>query len=89
MGQRTLAPPRFVLTFCSVGFSLENHPCFGAPGWLSWLSGDLQLRSLGSRPTLGSVLTVRSLEPALDSVCVSLSAPSPLMLCLSLSLKNK
>ena len=37
----------------------------------------------------GSVLTARSLEPASDSVSPSLSAPSLLTLCLSLSLKNK
>ena len=37
-------------------------------------------------PVLGSVLTAQSLEPALDSVCVSLSAPAPLMLSLPLSL---
>ena len=45
---------------------------------------------VGSRPTLGSVLTARSLEPAWDSVCVSLSlCPSPAhTLSLSLSLKK-
>ena len=36
----------------------------------------------------GSVLRAQSLEPALDSVSSSLSAPSPLALCLSLSLSN-
>ena len=43
-------------------------------------------------PTLGSVLTAQSLEPALDSVSPSLSAlPLNLLLvlCLSLSLKNE
>ena len=35
-------------------------------------------------PALGSVLTAQSLEPASDSVSPSLSAPPPLMLCLSL-----
>ena len=43
--------------------------------------------SVGSSPTLGSVLTAQSLEAASDSVSPSLSAPSPLAL--SLSLKNK
>ena len=40
---------------------------------------------------LGSVLTAQSLEPVLDSVSPSLSAPPLLMPCLSvcLSLKNK
>ena len=40
-------------------------------------------------PTSGSVLTARSLEPALDSVSLSLSVPPPLVFCLSLSLKKK
>ena len=40
-------------------------------------------------PTSGSVLTVQSLKPASDSVSPSLSAPSLLMLCLSLSLSQK
>ena len=40
-------------------------------------------------PTWGSVLTAQSLEVALDSVSPSLSTPPPLMLCLSLSVKNK
>ena len=46
-------------------------------------------RSVMSSPTLGSVLTAQSLEPASDSVSPSLYAPPPLMLCLSLPLKSK
>ena len=46
-------------------------------------------QSVSSSPTSGSVLTAQSLEPASDSVSPSLSAPPPLMLCLSLFLKNK
>ena len=48
-------------------------------------------RSVSSSPASGSVLTAQSLEPVLDSVSPSLSAPPPLTLCLSLSLsfKNK
>ena len=34
-------------------------------------------RSMGSNPALGSVLTAQSLEAALDSVCVSLTAAPP------------
>ena len=49
----------------------------------------MTLRSVGSSPAPGSVLTAQSLEPALDSVSPSFSAPPPLVLCLSLSLKNK
>ena len=41
----------------------------------------LQLAS--SSPSLDSVLTAQNLEPALDSVSPSLSAPPPLVLCLS------
>ena len=42
-------------------------------------------QSVRSSPTLGSVLTAWSLEPASDSVSPSLSASSPLVLPLSLS----
>ena len=38
---------------------------------------------VGSSPASGSVLTAQSLEPASESVSPSLSAPPPLMLCLS------
>ena len=41
---------------------------------------------VGSSPASGSVLMAQSLEPALDAVSPSLSAPPPLMLALSLSL---
>ena len=44
---------------------------------------------MGSSPASGSVLKARSLEPASDSVSPSLSAPPPLALCLSLSLKKE
>ena len=36
------------------------------------------LQSVSSSPTLGSVLTAQSLEPAWDSVSPSLSVPPPL-----------
>ena len=45
-------------------------------------------RVMSSSPTLGSVLTARSLEPASDSVSPFLSAPSPLVLCVSLFLSS-
>ena len=45
-------------------------------------------QSVSSIPASGSVPTAGSLEPALDSVSPSLSAPPPLVLCLSLSLKK-
>ena len=44
---------------------------------------------VGSSPVLGSVLTGRSLGPALDPVSSSLFAPPPLVLCLSLSQRNE
>ena len=44
-------------------------------------------RLVGSSPTLGSVLTAQSLEPALDSGSPSFSAPP--LLAPWLSLKNK
>ena len=43
-------------------------------------------RFMSLSPTLGSVLTAQSLEPASDSVSPSLSAPPQLTLSLSLSL---
>ena len=46
---------------------------------ISWL--------VSSSPVSGSVLTAQNLEPALDSVSPSLSAPALLKLCLSLSQK--
>ena len=64
------------------------------PGWLSRLSVATSAQVMiswfvGSRPAWGSMLTAQSLEPPSDSVSPSLSAPPLLMLCLSLSLKNK
>ena len=45
--------------------------------------------SVGSSSTSSSVLTAQSLEPASDSVSPFLSAPTPLMLCLSLKHKHE
>ena len=42
---------------------------------------------MGLSPASGSLLTAQSLQPALDSVSPSLSAPPLLTLCLSLSQK--
>ena len=44
---------------------------------------------VSSSPASDSVLTAQSLEPALDSMFHTLSAPSPLMLCLCLKNKYK
>ena len=43
-------------------------------------------RFVGSNPVSGSVLTAQNLEPALDSMSPSLSAPPLLVLCLFLPL---
>ena len=43
---------------------------------------------VGSSPASGSVLTAQSLEPASDSVCVSLCLPLPRLHSVSLSLSN-
>ena len=63
---------------------LVKHPT-SAQVMISWFVSS----SPAIGPVSGSVLTAWSLEPALDSVSPSLSAPFPLMLCLSLSLKNE
>ena len=57
-----------------------NHPT-SAQVMISWF--------MGLSPTLGSVLTARSLDPALDSVPPCLSGPPLLALCLSFSKINK
>ena len=57
-------------------------------GWASDFGSGHVLTVHGSSPALGSVLTAQGLELASDSVPPSLW-PSPLMLCLTLSLKNK
>ena len=68
------------------------------PGWGTWVaqsfvhptSAQVMIsRLVSSSPVLGSVLTAGSLEPASDSVSPSLSATPPLVLYLSLSLKNE
>ena len=72
-----------------VNFSKET-------GWGAWVaqlvehpkSAQVMISQLGSSsPALGSVLTSQSLEPASDSVCLSLSTPNPLTFCLCLSQK--
>ena len=50
-----------------------KHPT-SAQVMISWL--------VSSSPASGSVLIAKSLEPALDSVSPSLSAPPPLTFCL-------
>ena len=58
---------------------LVKHPT-SAQVMISWF--------VGLSPASGSVLTARSLEPALGSVSPSLSTPLPLKVCLSLSVSK-
>ena len=67
-------------------------------GWGAWVaqwvdrptSAQVMIsRFVSLSPALGSVLTAQSLEPASGSVSPSLSVPSLLELCLSLSNINK
>ena len=60
--------------------------------WGAWVAQSVErptsaqvmiLRFMGPGPTLGSVLTAQSLEPALDSVSPSLSVPPLLAYSLS------
>ena len=59
---------------------LVEHPAL-AQVMISWF--------VGSSPMSVSVMTAQSLEPVSDSVPSSLSAPTPLVLSLSLSKLNK
>ena len=72
-----------------IALNRNNH---GAPGWLSWFSVRLRLRSISRglwvRVLCRALLTAQSLEPASDSVSLSLSAPPPLRLCLCLRNKH-
>ena len=59
----------------------------GSVGWGTNFGSGHDLTVCGFELASGSVLTARGLEPALDSVSPSLSAPPLLMLCLSPSQK--
>ena len=62
----------------------------GSVSWVSDFGSGHDLMVMSLSPASGSVLTGHSLEPALDSVSPSLSAPHPLfILSLSLSLSQK
>ena len=68
-------------------------PSSGAHGWQSvehpTLAQVMISWFMGSSPALGSVQRAQILQPTSDSVSPSLSAPSWLALCLSLSKINK
>ena len=84
--ERSLRPPT---PSPSGGSRRPKHHASRAPGWVGRLTSAqvMTSRLLSSSPVSGSVLTAQNLEPALDSVSPSLSAPTPFALCLSL--KNK
>ena len=66
-----------------LGMDMSQIICSFFGAWVAQLVKHLTLsqvmisRFMSSRPTLGSVLTAQSLEPASDSVSPSLSAPPP------------
>ena len=78
---------------CFTGEWYLEMKILGAPGWLAQsverlTSTQVMISpSASSSPTSGSVLTAQNLEPALNPVSPSLSAPPLCMLCLSHSKK--
>ena len=95
------APPLLMLCLCLCLSKINKRQKVKTKSRGAWVAQSVKcltsaqvmiLRSMGLCPMLGSVLTAHSLEPALDSVSPSLSAPPLLMLCLCLSkmnIKNK
>ena len=74
---------------------LQFKPAMFRDAWVAQLVGRptlaqvMTLRSVGSSPASGSVLTAQSLEPASDSGSPLLSAPPPHSLVRALSLSQK
>ena len=80
------------LRFCSTSQELTIEVCNRGTWVAQWrkcpTSAQVMISQFVNLSLMsGSVLTAQSLEPALDSVSPSLSAPPSLMLCLSLSQK--
>ena len=71
-----------MIAFLLKKFFLVGH-LGGSIIWRPTLAQVVISQFMGSSPAWGSVLTVQCMEPALDSVSPSLSAPHPLVLCLS------
>ena len=80
-----------LLAHCGSKLRMPSH-------WGAWVAQSVECLTLAQvmishsvslSPTLGSMLTAQSLEPASDSVSPSLSAHPPFMLCLSVSKINK
>ena len=84
----SLSGPRFS-SFGSRKADVAGRPGGSIDGASDFGSGRDLARSVGLSPASGSMLMAQSLEPALDSVSPSLSAPPLFMFCLFLSLKNK
>ena len=92
-------PPKLWLPFmlvCTQPLAMHQNYDSRVPIGGAWVAQSVKrptsaqvtiLRSVSSSPASGSGLMAQSLEPASDSVSPSLSAPPPLMLCLSLSQK--
>ena len=86
---------------CSSTCPLVPHPSqllTNITPWDAWVAQSVKpltsaqvmiWQFVSSSPTSGFVLTAQRLEPPLDSVSPSLSAPPQLVLCLSVSLKNE
>ena len=71
----------YAVTVLNYLFKISEHVgCLGGSVMIWWF--------VGSSPTLGSVLTPQSLEPASDSVSSPLSVPPLLALALSLYLSE-
>ena len=88
------APPPLVLCLSLLKIKCKKNTTNWGP-WVAQSVGQptsaqvMISQFMGSSPMSGSMLTAQSLEPASDSVSPSLSAPPPLVLCLSLSKINK
>ena len=92
--------PKFLLFYFTNELNsipAKNHTEEVRP-WGAWVAQSVKhltsaqvmiSRLVSLSPASGSMLTAQSLEPASDSVSPSLSAPPPLVLCLSFFLKNE
>ena len=87
------APPLLSLSLCSSLSQKNKKTNFRG----TWVARSVKRPALAQvmiwqftllSPASGSALTAQSLEPVSDSVSPSLSAPPPLVLCLSLSLSQ-
>ena len=74
-----------ILHYCTAVKDIDYGGAWVAQSIKRLTSGQVMISQfVGLSPASSSVLTVRSLDPALDSVSSSLSAPPLLALCVSL-----